>query len=90
MPKSFSTANNEKLLRIRAEYHLSRPLLAQICGVSKSLVDCWLAPPDSPLLRVMADRDLRLLELETGRRDPAYLDVRRTAAKLRRQIKGGA
>ncbi len=90
MAKQFNTKNNEELLVIRTQDNLSRPLIARICGVSKSLVDCWLSPPHSPLFRVMSDRDLRLLKLETGRAEPAYLDVRETAAKLKRQIKGGA
>ena len=90
MPKLFNTKNNEELLVIRTQDNLSRPLIARICSVSKSLVDCWLAGPGSPLFRVMADRDLRLLKLETGRAEPAYLDVRDTATKLRKQIKGGA
>jgi len=64
------------------EHDLTRPLIAEIVGRSRPLVDMWLRPKGSPNYRPMPDRDLRLLEFELGYRKPGYTRLHRGVALM--------
>lgn len=64
---------NARIIQIRAEDGLSRSKLAEITGYSRSYIDNWLVDSESPNWREAPQNAVRLLELETGRRAPAYV-----------------
>lgn len=80
--------NNAELREIRTTLHLERHVIATIAGVSKSLVDSWLVSERSNGFRPMPTKSLRLLKLELGLAQPAYLEVCAAAEKRAAQIKG--
>lgn len=57
---------NARIIEIRAERKLSRPQIAEACGVSLSAVDRWLYDPKSRHYRRTPDRAVKLLEFELG------------------------
>jgi transcriptional regulator with XRE-family HTH domain len=80
--------NNATLRKIRTDLHLSRLVIAEIAGVSKSLVDSWLVSPHSKNFRPMPKKSLRLIQLELGLEPPAYVAVRLAAEERAAAIKG--
>jgi hypothetical protein len=64
------------------ETDLTRPLIAEIVGMSRPLVDMWLRPRDTPNYRFMPDRAIRLLEFELGYRKPSYTRFHRGFANM--------
>lgn len=64
------------------EPDLTRPLIGEIVGMSRPLVDMWLRPKDSPNYRPMPDRAIRLLEFELGYRKPQYTRFHRGFANM--------
>lgn len=59
------------------ETDLTRPLVAEIVGMSRAAVDMWLRPPGTTNWRPMQERYLRLLEFELGYRRPRFTRLQR-------------
>ena len=51
------------LRTLMLRHSLTRPAVAELCGVSLSTVGSWLAPPGAVRRREMPERALRLLRL---------------------------
>lgn len=80
--------NNAELRKVRASLHLSRQVIAELAGVSKSLVDSWLYDEDNRNFRPMPWKSLRLIQLELGLVKPAAIKLRRNAEESAAAIKG--
>ena len=85
-----NAAHNAELRKIRTTLHLSRQVIAEMAGVSKSLVDSWLVDQASPNFRPMPWKSLRLIQLELGLVKPAALKLRREAEESAAAIKGAS
>lgn len=68
-------AENKRLKAYHKRYHMTRPEIAEIVGVSVSRVDSWLYPPENRHYRAMPERLLRLFEFELGKRFPRFQSV---------------
>lgn len=82
-------ANNAELRKIRSNLDLGRVVIAELGGVSKSLVDSWLVGEDSRNFRPMPWKSLRLIQLELGLVRPAALKLRKAGERKIAAIKGG-
>ena len=80
--------HNAELRKIRTTYHLGRVFIAELAGVSKSLVDSWLVDETSRNFRPMPWKSLRLIKLELGLEDPAAIGVRKSAEEQAAAIRG--
>jgi predicted transcriptional regulator len=58
--------NNIRVRELIEEFRLTRQVVADHCGVSKSAVDRWLARDESGNMRNTPDRAIRLLEFSLG------------------------
>jgi DNA-binding transcriptional regulator YiaG len=81
-------AHNAELRKLRTQLNLSRQQIADVAGVSKSLVDSWLVPEDSKYFRPMPKKSLRLVQLEIGLERPAFKHLRTAAKKFESEIRG--
>lgn len=61
---------NQRLIELRKVYNLTRPRVAQHCGVSLSAVDRWFYNPGGKWYRKAPERAVSLLEFALGIRKP--------------------
>ena len=80
--------HNAELRKIRTDYGLSRQVISELAGVSKSLVDSWLVAESSRNFRPMPWKSLRLIQLEMGLVEPCGVNLRQEAEARMAAIKG--